>query len=81
MWFVEDPLQRAAVGMGTSLVFGIGKELYDATGHGDPSWRDLTWDLAGCTFGAGISLLVDYALRESSGRHVRQQRLPVIAAW
>lgn len=41
---------------------GITKELLDATGLGDPSWRDLTWDgigtLAGLAFAWGIDLLV-----------------------
>lgn len=60
---VEEPWQRAAVGGGFSLTLGVAKELYDATGRGDPSLRDLTWDVIGCAFGVGMSLLIDYALR------------------
>jgi putative lipoprotein len=41
---------------------GITKELLDATGLGDPSWRDLAWDgigtAAGLAFAWGIDLLV-----------------------
>ncbi len=31
----------------TTLGVGVGKELWDRAGHGDPSLRDLTWDIAG----------------------------------
>jgi putative lipoprotein len=42
---------------------GIGKEVYDLSGRGDPSWRDLTWDALGVVTGLGIALLIDLALR------------------
>jgi uncharacterized protein YfiM (DUF2279 family) len=63
MLVVEEPWQRAAVGGSFALTLGVAKEIYDATGQGDPSLRDLTWDVIGCVFGAGVSLLIDYALR------------------
>jgi putative lipoprotein len=63
MLVVPEPWQRAALGGGFALTLGIAKELYDATGQGDPSLRDLTWDVIGCALGAGVALLVDYALR------------------
>lgn len=50
--------------LGGSLALGLGitKEVLDATGLGDPSWRDLTWDgigtVAGLAFAWGIDLLV-----------------------
>jgi putative lipoprotein len=53
---------RALAGAGFSLTLGAGKELYDLTGHGDPSWRDFTWDIAGTAVGVGLSLLVDALL-------------------
>jgi putative lipoprotein len=65
--------QRAALGGGFALTLGVAKELYDATGQGNPSLRDLTWDVIGCVFGAGVSLLVDYALRAPSARQPRAQ--------
>ena len=60
---LDPPWQRALVAAGFTLSLGAGKELYDATGHGDPSWRDFTWDVIGCAVGVGVSLLIDLALR------------------
>lgn len=59
----DPPWQRALVAAGFTLSLGAGKELYDATGHGDPSWRDFTWDVIGCAVGVGVALLIDLALR------------------
>jgi putative lipoprotein len=64
--FLDRPWQRAVAGSAFSLTLGAGKELYDLSGHGDPSWKDFTWDVAGTAVGIGIALLVDAAL--SSGK-------------
>ena len=45
-WFVDARWKALAIGGGTAIAAGAGKELIDAT-HvfgGDPSWRDLAWD-------------------------------------
>jgi putative lipoprotein len=63
---LERPWQRAVAGAGFSLTLGAGKELYDLSGHGDPSWKDFTWDVAGTAVGIGIALLVDAAISSSS---------------
>lgn len=63
---LERPWQRALAGGSFSLALGAGKELYDLSGHGDPSWRDFTWDVAGTAVGLGIALLVDAALASNS---------------
>jgi putative lipoprotein len=60
---LDPPWQRALVAAGFTLSVGAGKELYDATGHGDASWRDFTWDALGCAVGVGVALLIDLALR------------------
>jgi putative lipoprotein len=60
---LDPPWQRALVAAGFTLSVGAGKELYDATGHGDASWRDFTWDAIGCAVGVGVALLIDWALR------------------
>jgi len=36
---------------GITLTLGVSKELWDLTGRGTPSWRDLLWDLAGLSLG------------------------------
>jgi putative lipoprotein len=53
------------VAMGGGIGFGVGalKEGLDATGLGDPSWRDYAWDCAGTLLGLGVSLAFDAALR------------------
>ncbi len=66
-WLAER-WQRASAGAGFSLVLGAGKELYDLGGHGDPSWRDFTWDLAGTAVGVMLAWLVDLALFGSPTR-------------
>jgi putative lipoprotein len=49
--------RRSALILGGSfsIALGAGKEIYDATGHGDPSWKDFTWDLIGTAVGLGLA--------------------------
>jgi uncharacterized protein YfiM (DUF2279 family) len=54
---LEEPWQRALAGGAFSLSLGIAKESFDLAGHGDPSWKDLTWDGAG-TLVAEVSVTV-----------------------
>jgi putative lipoprotein len=53
-----------AFAAGGALAIGAGaaKEAVDATGAGDPSWRDFTWDVAGAAVGLGVAYLVDLAV-------------------
>jgi putative lipoprotein len=44
----------------TTAAVGAGKELYDARTGGDPSARDLTWDLAGA---GAMTLLLAHTAR------------------
>jgi putative lipoprotein len=46
----------ATVGLGA----GIAKEALDATGAGDASWRDLTWDAIGTATGLALAALIDW---------------------
>jgi putative lipoprotein len=52
---VAHPLALAGASA-TTATFGIGKEVWDAHGHGTPSGKDLAWDAAGA--GAATLLLV-----------------------
>ena len=42
---------RVVVAASFALGAGIAKEVWDLSGHGDASWRDLTWDVVGTTTG------------------------------
>ena len=57
--FLESRSERALVGAGFSLTLGASKELWDLAGHGDPSWRDFTWDVIGTATGIALALGVD----------------------
>jgi putative lipoprotein len=55
--------ERAFGGAAFSLTLGAGKELWDLTGRGDPSWRDFTWDVVGTAVGVALSVGVDALVR------------------
>ncbi len=57
--FLETPRARLVYGASVSLAAGIGKELWDASGNGHPSWKDLAWDVAGLAVGLAICWLLD----------------------
>ena len=59
---LPDPHERAAVSATLAFSVGAAKELYDLTGRGDPSWKDLTWDAARVLVGVGLSLALELAL-------------------
>jgi hypothetical protein len=43
------------------------KEVWDLTGHGDASWRDLTWDVVGTTTGVLLAYAIDWAIGRLRG--------------
>lgn len=64
MRLTDDRGWRLATSLGLSLGAGITKEIVDL-GAGDPSWRDLTWDLVGAAVGALTAWAIDRALGPS----------------
>lgn len=71
-WGVSVPLfdeewPRLVVGGSVALAAGIGKELYDLSGRGDPSWKDFTWDLIGIATGLLVSFGLDRWLVDEGG--------------
>ncbi len=64
----EDRAKRAAAAAGVALAAGLLKEGWDLTGHGDASWRDLTWDVIGTTTGVLIAYGIDWAIGRLRGR-------------
>lgn len=57
--FTDDRTTRLLVGAGLALGAGAGKELWDLAGHGDPSAKDLAWDVVGTATGLAFAWLVD----------------------
>jgi putative lipoprotein len=57
--FTDDRPTCLAVGGALALTAGVGKELYDLSGRGDPSLRDLTWDVLGTATGLLLIWAVD----------------------
>lgn len=53
---------RVVVGASFALGLGVAKEVWDLTGHGDASWRDLTWDVVGTTTGVLVAYAIDWAI-------------------
>lgn len=66
LW-LELPWQRATLAAAFTLSVGAAKELYDATGRGDPSLRDFTWDLLGCAVGVALAYVIDISLSTDAG--------------
>lgn len=68
----DDVRVRLGVGAGAGLVAGTAKEIWDLTGRGDPSTRDLVWDVAGTVTGVAVAALIDWAVGKlSAGPAVR----------
>jgi putative lipoprotein len=53
---------RVVVAASFALGVGVLKEVWDLTGHGDASWRDLTWDLVGTTTGILVAYAIDWMI-------------------
>lgn len=69
---VDDVAARVAIGASIALGAGVAKEILDAAGFGDPSFRDLAWDLAGTAVGIGFAVTFDLALRQPAPRPRRE---------
>ena len=58
--FFGAPLwARIVAGVGVGATISIGKELWDASGHGDPSFGDLSYDALGIGAGVGFALAAE----------------------
>jgi putative lipoprotein len=58
----DDVRVRLAAGAAIGITAGVAKELWDLSGHGDASWRDLTWDAIGTASGLAVALTIDWAV-------------------
>lgn len=68
----DDRGKRAGFATAFALDVGIAKEIWDSTGHGDASLRDLTWDVVGVAAGLAVASLLDWAFR--SGKRYDEAR-------
>ncbi len=59
----ERPSLRLTIGASTAVTIGVGKEILDHYTGGQPSGRDLAWDVLGTATGLGIAWLVERLLR------------------
>ncbi len=80
-FFEHSRLQPLLIGAGLGVVAGVGKELYDATGAGDPSAKDLVWDGIGITAGLLVAVGIDLLIRgwsldakDATGSHEASER-------
>ena len=64
----DDRRVRLAVGGGFAFSLGVAKELWDLSGHGDASWRDLTWDAVGTVTGLAVAAAVDWTIQKLAAR-------------
>lgn len=51
------------VGAAAATLAGVGKELADLGGYGDPSWKDLAWDGLGMVTGLAVAWGLDLLIR------------------
>ena len=63
----ESRPKRAVVAASFALGAGLAKEAWDLDGHGDASWRDLTWDVIGTTTGVLLAYAIDWAVSRLRG--------------
>lgn len=62
-FFEESRVPPLLIGAGLGVAAGVGKELYDLSGHGHASWKDLTWDALGVGVGLALALGIDVLIR------------------
>jgi putative lipoprotein len=66
----DDVRIRLAVGGGLALTAGVSKELWDLSGRGDASFRDLTWDVLGTATGLALAAAIDWSIAKLRGPRV-----------
>jgi putative lipoprotein len=69
--WLDTRTERAIAGGTFSLTLGAGKELWALSGHGDPSWRDFTWDAIGTGVGLALAVTADALLSSKQNQPVR----------
>lgn len=64
----DDVAGRAALAASVGIGAGLGKEVLDAMGLGDPSWKDFLWDVIGTGIAVSVSVTIDLGVRAAKGK-------------
>lgn len=66
----DDTAWRLGSGAALAMGAGVAKELWDLSGRGSPSWRDLAWDGVGTAAGLVTAYAFDRAWQAITGEPV-----------
>ena len=64
----DDVAGRAALAASLGIGAGLGKEVLDAMGLGDPSWKDFLWDVIGTSLAVTVAVSIDFGVRAAKGK-------------
>ncbi len=74
----RDRAASFALGGGVALGAGLAKEGLDAAGLGDPSWKDLAWDVIGTAIGLGVAWGIDLVVRPARSMPTTATHAPLL---
>jgi putative lipoprotein len=77
----QKPWQRALAGATLSLSAGVAKELWDLSGHGDPSFKDLAWDGIGTGVGVALATAIDVWLIRADDAGAATHQAALVLRW
>jgi putative lipoprotein len=69
----DSPKKRVYSSWVLGLTAGLSREIWKLAAHGDPSYRDLTWDIVGTATGTVLTYLFDRLVVE---HFVARERCP-----
>jgi putative lipoprotein len=64
----NDVAGRVALAAAAGIGAGLGKEVLDAAGLGDPSWKDFMWDVVGTSIALTVAISIDLGVRAAKGK-------------
>lgn len=70
LW-TDDRTVQLVAGSSLALGAGLGKELWDLSGRGNASWRDMAWNVIGTATGLALATLADWIWTRLNDRPVR----------
>ncbi|MCL2625463.1 MAG: hypothetical protein FWD46_01420 [Cystobacterineae bacterium] len=73
LWLGQTRLEPAfRMGASALVVLGLGalKEAWDALGYGQPSWKDMTWNVIGSAVGLVVAWFIEHWLWPAAPRGI-----------